>query len=199
MPSSAASLSICASAAKHACTAPKPRIAPQGGLFEYTQVPSISRLSTAYGPTAKEHALEMTAVELDAYAPPSSRIRMRTATSFPAFVARCSAQIRAGWRWMWPTNDSSRLYTIFTGRPVRRASSAACTWIERSSRPPNAPPTPARWMRTISGWRPRHGATWSRSTCVHWVATWMSTPPSPSGIASPDSGPRNAWSCWPIS
>ena len=32
-PSAAASLSICASAAKQVCTAPKPRIAPQGGLF----------------------------------------------------------------------------------------------------------------------------------------------------------------------
>ena len=32
--SSAASLSICASCAKQLCTAPKPRIAPQGGLFE---------------------------------------------------------------------------------------------------------------------------------------------------------------------
>ena len=31
--SSAASRSICASAAKHVCTAPKPRIAPHGGLF----------------------------------------------------------------------------------------------------------------------------------------------------------------------
>ena len=33
MPSASASLSICASAAKHVCTAPKPRMAPQGGLF----------------------------------------------------------------------------------------------------------------------------------------------------------------------
>ena len=33
MSSAAASLSICASAAKHVCTAPKPRIAPHGGLF----------------------------------------------------------------------------------------------------------------------------------------------------------------------
>ena len=32
--SAAASLSICASAANAVCTAPKPRIAPQGGLFE---------------------------------------------------------------------------------------------------------------------------------------------------------------------
>jgi hypothetical protein len=31
--SAAASLSICASVAKHVCTAPKPRIAPHGGLF----------------------------------------------------------------------------------------------------------------------------------------------------------------------
>lgn len=33
MPSSAASLSICASYAKHAWTAPKPRMAPHGGLL----------------------------------------------------------------------------------------------------------------------------------------------------------------------
>ena len=33
IPSAAASLSICASAAKQVCTAPKPRIAPHGGLF----------------------------------------------------------------------------------------------------------------------------------------------------------------------
>ena len=64
--SAAASLSICASAAKQAWTAPNPRIAPQGGLFVYTQRPSISTLSQAYGPTANEHAFEMTAVELEA-------------------------------------------------------------------------------------------------------------------------------------
>ncbi len=40
-------------------------------------------LSTAYGPTANEQAFEITAVELDAYAPPSMRIRMRTETSCP--------------------------------------------------------------------------------------------------------------------
>ena len=33
IPSASASRSICASAAKHTCTAPKPRIAPHGGLF----------------------------------------------------------------------------------------------------------------------------------------------------------------------
>ena len=49
----------------------------------------------------------MTAAEVDAYAPPSSRIRTRTQTSFPSRVARCSAQILAGWRWTWPTKDSS--------------------------------------------------------------------------------------------
>ena len=57
---------------------------------------------------------------------------------------------------MWPTKDSSWLYTIFTGRTVRSASSAAWIWMERSSRPPNAPPTPARWIRTCSGGRSRH-------------------------------------------
>ena len=74
IPSSAASRSICASAAKHVCTAPKPRIAPHGGLFVYTAVASISALSTRYGPSANDAAFEATAVELEAYAPPSSRI-----------------------------------------------------------------------------------------------------------------------------
>ncbi len=73
---------------------------------------------------------------------------------------------------------------------VRSASIAAWICMERSSRPPNAPPTPARWIRTCSGSRSRHGATWSRSTWSHWVATWMSTPPSPSGIAMPGLGPE---------
>ncbi len=109
MPSAAASLSICASAAKQVCTAPNPRIAPQGGLFVYTTRPSTRTFSTAYGPTANEHAFEITASDEDAYAPPSRRIRIRTETSCPAAVARCSAQILAGWRWMWPTNDSWRL------------------------------------------------------------------------------------------
>src|SRR5262249_10274827 len=101
--------SICASAAKHVCTAPNPRIAPQGGLLVYTAVDSISALSTRYGPTAKDAAFEQTAVELEAYAPPSRRIRIRTHTRRPSRVARCSAQIFAGCRWTWPTNDSSRL------------------------------------------------------------------------------------------
>ena len=47
MSSASASLSICASCAKHACTAPNPRIAPHGGLFVYTHRLSISALSTA--------------------------------------------------------------------------------------------------------------------------------------------------------
>ncbi len=108
MPSSAASLSICASAAKHVCTAPNPRIAPHGGLFVYTAVDSTSALSTRYGPIANDAAFDATAVELDAYAPPSSRMRMRTHVTRPSRVARCSHQIRAGCRWTWPVNDSAR-------------------------------------------------------------------------------------------
>jgi hypothetical protein len=96
MPSATASLSICASAANAVCTAPNPRIAPHGGLFVYTTVDSMSALSVPYGPAANDAAFEATAVELDAYAPPSSRIRMRTLTSRPSRVARCSHQIRAG-------------------------------------------------------------------------------------------------------
>ena len=56
-----------------------------------------------------EADLTETAVELDAYAPPSSRMRIRTQTSFPSRFARCSAQIRDGCRCTWPKNDSSRL------------------------------------------------------------------------------------------
>ena len=57
-------------------------------------------------------------------------------------------------------------------RPVGvKRQHRAWIWIERSSRPPNAPPTPPRWIRTCSGSSPRHGATWSRSTCSHCVAT----------------------------
>ena len=66
MSSASASLSICASCAKQLCTAPKPRMAPHGGLFVYTHVLSINALSTAYGPQAKEAAFDVTAVELEA-------------------------------------------------------------------------------------------------------------------------------------
>ncbi len=45
-PSSPASRSICASAAKHDCTVPKPRIAPHGGLLVRTAMPSTLTLST---------------------------------------------------------------------------------------------------------------------------------------------------------
>ena len=38
-----------------------------------------------------------------------------------------------------------------TGLPVRSASMQACTCMDRSSRAPNAPPTPARVIRTSSG------------------------------------------------
>ena len=72
--SACASLSICASAAKQVCTAPKPRIAPHGGLFVKTLVVSIRAFGTAYGPHANDAAFAVTAVELDAYAPPSSRM-----------------------------------------------------------------------------------------------------------------------------
>ena len=64
--SARASLSICASAAKQVCTAPKPRIAPQGGLLVKTLVVSISAFGTLYGPHANEVAFAVTAVELDA-------------------------------------------------------------------------------------------------------------------------------------
>ncbi len=66
IPRARASLSICDSYPKAACTAPKPRMAPHGGLFVKTQVPSISALGTSYGPAAKVEALLITAAEDDA-------------------------------------------------------------------------------------------------------------------------------------
>ena len=77
MPSSRASLSMFASCAKHTCGAPNPRIAPQGGLFVYTAVPSSSALGTSYGPARKVVAFAITAVDDDANAPPSTTIRPR--------------------------------------------------------------------------------------------------------------------------
>ena len=53
-------------------------MAPQGGLLVYTTIPSIVAFGHSYGPTEKHDALAITAVELDAYAPPSSRMRART-------------------------------------------------------------------------------------------------------------------------
>ena len=44
-PAAAASLSIWPSWAKHACTTPKPRIAPHGGLFVRTAQPSTTALA----------------------------------------------------------------------------------------------------------------------------------------------------------
>ena len=84
-------------------------MAPQGGLFVKTALHSVSAFGTAYGPQAKEAAFEQTAVELEAYAPPSRRIFVLTQTSFPSRLARCSCQTLAGWRWTWPAKDSSRL------------------------------------------------------------------------------------------
>ena len=46
----------------------------------------------------------------------------------------------SGWRLGCMRIDSSRVSSIRTGRPVRRASSAVCAWIVMSSLPPNAPP-----------------------------------------------------------
>ena len=41
-------------------------MAPHGGLSVYTTVQSMVALATSYGPTAKQAALEQTAVELEA-------------------------------------------------------------------------------------------------------------------------------------
>ena len=60
IPHASASLSIWASWAKHTCTAPKPRMAPHGGLLVRTPMPSTATLSTRYGPALKQAALATT-------------------------------------------------------------------------------------------------------------------------------------------
>ena len=60
--SAAARRSIWASWAKQVWTAPKPRMAPQGGLSVRTTTPSISTDGTMYGPAAKQVALAITAL-----------------------------------------------------------------------------------------------------------------------------------------
>ncbi len=70
-PSAAASLSIWASWANAACTEPKPRMAPHGGLLVYAPYASTCTLGTTYGPMPSVPALPTTAGVLDAYAPPS--------------------------------------------------------------------------------------------------------------------------------
>src|SRR5712692_215212 len=100
--SAAASLSICASYAKHDWTAPKPRIAPVGGLLVYAPTAWIRALGTRYGPAPKQAAFATTAGLDDAYAPPSRTIVARTNTSSPFLVAPCLYQSFAGWRWTCP-------------------------------------------------------------------------------------------------
>ena len=63
---------------------------------------------------------------------------------------------------------------------------------ERAADPGECQPDPV-------GPSPSAEQIWRWSTCSHCVATNRSTPPVPSGTASPDSGPRNAWSCIPTS
>src|SRR5213594_1263145 len=100
--SAAASLSIWDSYAKQDCTAPKPRIAPVGGLLVYAPTAWIRALGTLYGPAAKHAAFATTAGVEDAYAPPSSTIVARTKTRSPRFVAPWLYQSLAGCRWTCP-------------------------------------------------------------------------------------------------
>src|SRR5215207_6058316 len=64
-PTAAANLSICDSYAKQTWTAPKPRIAPQGGLLVKTARQSRSTLGTSYGPAPRVAAFAATAPEVE--------------------------------------------------------------------------------------------------------------------------------------
>ena len=144
--------------------------------------------------------MEQTAVELEAYAPPSSRIRARTDDELAVARGVVLVAHPRGVAVDVAEEATPRARTSSSpGGRVWSASMQAWTCIERSSRPPNAPPTPPSTSRTFSGGRSSEAASWSRSTCSHWVAMKRSTPPSSAGTARPDSGPRNAWSCMPTS
>ena len=72
------------SIAKCAWFAPKPRIAPDGGLFVYAADASMSTFGTRYGPQAWPAARSSTLAPTDAYAPESPIMRAFTAVSRPA-------------------------------------------------------------------------------------------------------------------
>ena len=59
-------MSIWRSWAKHACTTPKPRMAPHGGLLVRTAQPSTTAFAQAYGPSAWVTALTSTADDVEA-------------------------------------------------------------------------------------------------------------------------------------
>ena len=140
----------------------------------------------------------MTAVELEAYAPPSSRIRIAHGDEPP--VAR-RAVLAPDPRRVAVDVAEERLLAVVDDlhRPARCAARASRAWIciERSSRPPNAPPTPARWIRTCSG-----GEAEARRDLVAVDVQPLRRDVDVDAAlavrdASPDSGPRNAWSWMP--
>ena len=98
-PQASASLSICDSWAKHACTTPNPRIAPHGRWFVRTAYPSTTALAQRYGPWVCVMPLISTADDVEAYAPPSNTMRASILTISPSVVAWWRIQIVAGWRW----------------------------------------------------------------------------------------------------
>src|SRR3989442_8324395 len=100
--SATASLSIWDSYAKQDCTAPKPRIAPVGGLLVYAPTAWMRALGTRYGPAPKHAAFATTAGLDEEYAPPSRTMVARTKASSPVLVAPCAYQSLAGCRWTWP-------------------------------------------------------------------------------------------------
>jgi hypothetical protein len=65
-PRAAASLSIWLSWAKQACTTPKPRMAPHGGLLVRTAQPSTTAFGSTYGPCTWVTALMRTADDVEA-------------------------------------------------------------------------------------------------------------------------------------
>ena len=65
-PQAAANLSIWPSWAKQACTTPKPRMAPHGGLLVRTAQPSTTAFVHTYGPCVCVTALMSTADDVEA-------------------------------------------------------------------------------------------------------------------------------------
>ena len=84
MPAFSASRSSAPSIAKWAWLAPKPRIAPHGGLLVYAPLEITSTLATLYGPQACPAARSSTFEPTDAYAPESPIMRALTTVSRPS-------------------------------------------------------------------------------------------------------------------
>ena len=200
MSSASASRSICASCATATWTAPKPRMAPHGGLLVNTTRASISAPRTRYGPAAKHAALPTTRKR-------RRRVRATVEQHVGLHVDQLAVAVRAVLvaqprrvamdvaverllpavdHLHGPAGAQREQAGVDLDRHVlpaaERAADAGQVQPHRAPAAATATRTPGRGRRAATAWR-RAGRR---------------RRPRP-GSPRPDSGPRKAWSCIPTS